>query len=333
MNKKEAIIVWLIICVFFTPILACAGIKGLGGLLSLWLGFVFIWYIFYGKDMIELSKYKKECEERVKENKRERDAYETSLPILYKEREEQRRTKNMVTDSSFKEYMNRLGFTVEGSIDIGDLPDWTQYHYGYSVKPYKKPLPSNLKIITHKSYDELKQMGIYDVKQLLGDYFKYFSFSIGNNYGGFYKEKKIAYDLRFNPITVDDSNNMCADVTFRSELDNNVNVKWSKDYIYCIIREPTVKIIDKYNTDELKKWIPESLIDVNLNAPGNTAKIVYNKFIIYRDSGVVVKDGNASLTNNEKEFIILARKENSGVIKCGEYYRINNMFLCNIKLV
>lgn len=327
-DRKEGFIIFLIACIIFTPILVCMGIKGLGALITLWGWLIVMWWLFFGKDMAKMDKYKREQEERAKtirpiieEKKR---LYEANFQKWCEERETQRRAQGLVTDSSFKEYINSFGFEVEGTIDTGRLPTWDEYRKGIKlVYPSERVSfvnSSKVTIVTHKSMEELREMGITDIRTLLGPYFKYFSFVIRDNNGGFYCRKKQEYDIRFNLVTVDDSNNMCADVIFDLKYDKNVNVEWNSNYIYHIVREPIEKYIRKDDKESLEKWIPESIVDVNFKNISSAVRTVYYQYTIYRDSGVEVKDGSFSLTDNEKEFLKLAAINGSMVNKT--YYSI-----------
>lgn len=327
-NKNESIIVCLILCIVFTPILVCTGIKGLGGLISIWIAFAVIWYVLYGKDMLQHDKYKKEDMNRIVVNEEKKINYEKKLPLLIKEREKQRRSLQMVTDSSFKEYMHSFGFDVEGNIDVGRLPTWEEHRRnpGKIIYPSKPTFEkySEIKIITHKSMNELKRMGIIDVKQLLGEYFKCFGYCMNNEDGGFYCGEKKEYTNGFDLVTVEDSHNMCATVKYTLDYDNNVSVKWSNDYIYHIVRRPVKKSIKKTNKIELEKWLPESINDVNINGHSNVIDILYWRYVIYRDSGCITKDGSFSLTEKEKRFIMLASEKKSIVKKYYDCSSVNN---------
>ena len=162
---------------------------------------------------------------------------------------------------------------------------------------------------------QLREMGITDLKQLLGDYFKYFSWSITNENGGFYKGKKEEYDNCYKLITVDDPNNMCANVCYNPSFDKNINVRWFKDNIYHISMGVKAKWVWKKDREEWNRLYAESVNNVDLSKNPNGAKIVYNTYTIYRDSGVTYKEGNYSLTENEKKFIMLANNKDSVVHK------------------
>ena len=337
-NRRETLIIMFIICIVFTPILVCAGLKGWGALIFIWIFFVFYWYLFYGKDSIEHNKIKKEIEKKKMEVlpklEEERRNYENNLPDMNRKREMQRRKSGLITDSSFKEYMHSFGFDVEGTIDIGRLPTWNEYKKGKqiiypSVQGYEKY--SEITIVTHKSMKELKAMGIIDVKQLLGKYFMFFGYRIDNKNGGFYCGKTKKYNSSFELITIEDPHNMCATVRYSINLDKNININWSKDYIYHIERQPIKKTIAKTNKNELDRWLPESINAIDLSSSFNTVDVLYWKYTVYRDSGSVIRDGGFYLSDNEKKFVMLASEANSGIKKyygrdgiqnCVEHYQI-----------
>ncbi len=269
-DKKESLIVVLIACIVFTPILACAGIKGLGGLIFFWGLFCFLWWIFFGKDKWEIDKYKREEEKRKKKYKTQESIWDNDAGKRDANIEIERMENNLLTDSSFKAYIGKRGFVVNGIIEI-PKQSFAEYYNGYIPKAN----PSRVLIETNMSMKQLRQIGINNIRQLLGDYHKYFYYKINNENGGFFEKPIIDYDKDFREIETSNPNNMCAEITYYPELDKNCNIVWNDSDIYLIKKE------------------------ISFNN-GNQN----NKYTIYRDNGIIVKNGNDCLTEQEMKFVI-----------------------------
>lgn len=339
-NRKESVIIFLIACIVFTPILACMGINGIGGLIIFWGGFLLLWWFLFGKDMWEIDKYKKEGEERQKEYKKQEEIWETEKEKRDKDFEIQRKTAGLITDASFKTYMKRMGFSVDGTIKV---PRQTFSQYYHNIKPTAEQ--STIIIITHKSMNQLRVMGINNIRQLLGDYHKYFYYRMDNVNGGFYENIVKGYDSGFKEIEKTDSNNMCATITYYPELDNNNSIRWDEDDIYLIKKEVASIKITPQEKNTFFKWSEEN----EIRDYGTFYAVTYNKYTVYRDNKVVVRDGNSRLTEKERDFIIkgvnqkekfnahgiFRSHESNGVIEmCGKdasyYYQIDVFNLLNL---
>ena len=295
MNHKETLVLFLIACIVFTPILVCMGIKGLGALIFLWGFLAWLWWLFDGRQKLWWDKVNSGLVEGRKKKEEQEAIWNTEAPKRRAEVEKQRRAAGLVTDSSFKEFMKKKGFEVVGDIKI---PEQTFEDYFY--KRESKTGPSTIKIITHRSYDELKRMGIWHVGQLLGVFHKYFSYKIDNAYGGFYPTKALTYDKDFKQITVDDFNNMHVEITYYPELDKNYIIKRNQDNIVYIKKEVDSIEISQKEKEGFIKWTDENEIHDSLGK----VTVSFNKYTVYKEGGVVVRKGNSQLSDNEKDFVI-----------------------------
>lgn len=275
------LITWLIINIILTPILMVATASS--GILIMWGTWLLIMISIYTKKSRIEKRSRKRTEEFWKKQEAERPA---------KEAEIKRRIENdLFTYESFKKYMNKRGFDVEGNIDIF----WDEIQ--------------RIKVETHKSKEQLAEDGIYTVRQILGKYNWHFDFY--DFYGdGFTYNKKEIINADYETEIVDDYHNVIAYAWYIPGRDFNIKTN-NKDYIYRIERKKKyVYCANSINGHIIvNKDKIEELSEGDYKRKLNDAAYIY-EYKIYRwKSGITEKINNASLTESEKRFIALAKKE------------------------
>lgn len=192
----------------------------------------------------------------LKMEKRHKYFEENELPrIRAKELEDckqRQKELGLPTQEVLEEIADKFGFTLHGEFAVGCM----QY------------LPSRFEIETHKSLEELTQMGINTFKDIFGNYYLFF------RYNSLRFKLETERDEYLNACCYQDKNNVIFTFSYNPRYEDNIDVKWDKDYIIQIKKNPGYD----------------------------------NKgYTVYRDSGMIVRENVDELTENEKTFIITAK--------------------------
>ncbi len=188
--------------------------------------------------------------------KRHKNFTENELPKIRENQLEmaqtQQKESGLPTQEILEQIADKFGFTLTGQFLVN--------HLGY--------FDSEFEMETHKSLDELTEMGIHTFRDIFKDYYLFFE------YQPLRYKNKVIRDEELNAKYVSDENNVFFEFTYKSKYEENKNIVWDKDYII-----------------QIKK-------DRGYSKKGYT---------VYRDSGIVVRDSVDELTDNEKLFIITAK--------------------------